>query len=223
MTVTKSQTISRIVFLLSTTLFLVSSFGLNSISTSFTKKIRLSSSAIQTTLVSSSRLQMMGEECPEIPVTAQLDPKYDTCIIALGWFWHPQLEFQQMEGVERVVVGYTGGKELYPTYQNIKDSTEAVLIEYDPSIISYEQLLFEWSKQHFPYSPPMKTQYKSAIWVKNDDERKIVMEFLEKLKEARSVKKLYVDVEDVNPFYRAEEYHQDFLNKQRSSRSFTLY
>ncbi len=121
------------------------------------------------------------------------------------------------------MVGYTGGKELNPTYQNIKDSTEAVLIEYDPSIISYEQLLLEWSKQHFPYSPPMKAQYKSAIWVKNENERKVVMDFLEKLKEARSVKKLYVDVDDANPFYRAEEYHQDFLNKQRSSRSFTLY
>lgn len=62
------------VLLLSTSIFLVSSFGINSISNSFSNRLNS---------ISSSRLQM-GEECPEIPVIAQLDPKYDTCIIALG-------------------------------------------------------------------------------------------------------------------------------------------
>ena len=121
------------------------------------------------------------------------------------------------------MVGYTGGKEVNPTYQNIKDSTEAVLIEFNPSIISYENLLIEWSKQHYPFNPPMKTQYKSAIWVKNDDERKIALDLLEKMKQDKEGTEVYVDVEDANPFYRAEEYHQDFLNKQKRSRSFTYY
>lgn len=123
-----------------------------------------------------------------------------------------------MDGVERVVVGYTGGKELNPTYPNIKDSTEAVLIEYNPLVVSYEKLLFEWSKQHYPYNPPFKAQYKSAIWVKNEEEREIVLGFLEKMKEGHGDggKEVYVDVEYVNPFYKAEEYHQDFLNKQNS-------
>lgn len=128
-----------------------------------------------------------------------------------------------MEGVERVVVGYTGGKELNPTYQSIKDSTEAVLIEYDPSSISYEKLLMEWSSQHYPFNPPMKTQYKSAIWVKSDEERKIAFGVLDKLKEEKGGQKVYVDIDDANAFYKAEEYHQDFLNKQRNSRSFTYY
>lgn len=128
-----------------------------------------------------------------------------------------------MEGVERVVVGYTGGEQLNPTYQNIKDSTEAVLIEFDPSKVSYEQLLIEWSKQHYPFNKPYKTQYKSAIWVKNEEERTIAMNLLEKMKEEKDGKEVYVDVEDAKPFYRAEEYHQDFLNKQKSSRSFMPY
>jgi len=129
-----------------------------------------------------------------------------------------------MDGVERVVVGYTGGKEPNPTYQNIKDATEAVLIEFDPSVISYEALLNEWSKQDSPFSPPFKTQYKSAIWVKNEEEQKIAMSVLDRIKEENGGKlKVYVDVEDAGPFYKAEEYHQDFLKKQSSSRSFTLY
>lgn len=128
-----------------------------------------------------------------------------------------------MEGVERVVVGYTGGEQLNPTYQKIKDSTEAVLIEFDPSKISYEKLLIEWSKQHYPFNPPYTTQYKSAIWVKNEEERTIAMNLLEKMKEEKEGKEVYVDVEDAKPFYRAEEYHQDFLNKQKSSRSFVPY
>lgn len=136
----------------------------------------------------------------------------------------PQLEFQQMDGVERVVVGYTGGEQPNPTYQNIKDATEAVLIEYNPSIISYEKLLLSWADQHYPYNPPMKRQYKSAIWVKNDEEREVALNVLEMLREKHDGKlKVYVDLEDVKPFYEAEEYHQDFLNKQRTSRSFSLY
>ena len=121
-----------------------------------------------------------------------------------------------------VVVGYTGGDQINPTYQNIKDATEAVLIEYDPSIISYEKLLEEWSKQHYPFNPPMKTQYKSAIWVNTDEKRDIALRLLEKIKEEKGGKDVYVDVENVKPFYKAEEYHQDFLNKQKSSRSLYL-
>ena len=130
---------------------------------------------------------------------------------------------QSLHTTATVVVGYTGGQEPNPTYQNIKDATEAVLIEFDPSIISYEKLLLSWADQHYPFNPPMKTQYKSAIWVKNDDERTTALNVLDKLKEEKGGKEVYVDLEDVKPFYRAEEYHQDFLNKQRSSRSFTLY
>jgi len=121
-----------------------------------------------------------------------------------------------------VVVGYTGGDQINPTYQNIKDATEAVLIEYDPSIISYEKLLEEWSKQHYPFNPPIKTQYKSAIWVNTDEKRDIALGLLEKMKEEKGGKDVYVDVENVKPFYKAEEYHQDFLNKQKSSRSLYL-
>jgi len=157
------------------------------------------------------------ESCPEIPINAQMDPKYDTAIIALGWFWHPQRDYQQMEGVAQVIVGYTGGEMLDPTYQNIKDATEAVLIEYDPALISYETILNEWSNLHYPFRM-QNSQYRSAIFAKNAEERIIAEKVVEELGASKGVK-VYTDVEEAGAFYRAEEYHQDFLNKQATSRS----
>ena len=161
------------------------------------------------------------EECPEIPITAQMDPKYDTAIIALGWFWHPQVEYQETNGVAQVIVGYTGGELPDPTYQNIKDATEAVLIEYDPEVISYETILDEWAKQHYPFMK-QSTQYRSAIFVKNVEEKLVAEKLIADLGTS-SDKQVYTDIEEAGAFYRAEEYHQDFLNKQKSSRNFSYY
>jgi len=121
-----------------------------------------------------------------------------------------------MDGVLRVVVGYTGGTEANPTYSSIKDSTEAVLIEFDPSKISYEKILEVWAKSHSPFFP-QKCQYRSAIWYRNDDQKAAAEAVIAELQSKRGEgKKVYADVEPIGPFYRAEEYHQDFLNKQAS-------
>ena len=119
-----------------------------------------------------------------------------------------------MEGVKKFTVGYTGGTQPNPTYQNIKDATEACLIEYDPSVISYKQILDEWANQHHPFMM-QKTQYRSAIFVKNDEERMVAESKVQELF-ASSGLKVYTQVGDAGAFYRAEEYHQDFLNKQKS-------
>eukprot|EP00957_Ditylum_brightwellii_P188094 14320032-Ditylum_brightwellii.AAC.1 len=80
-----------------------------------------------------------------------------------------------MDGVVRTVVGYTGGSEPNPTYSNIKDATEAILVEFDPSVVSYEDILLEWSKQHSPYFP-QKTQYRSAIFYRTEEQRALALE-----------------------------------------------
>lgn len=118
------------------------------------------------------------------------------------------------------MVGYTGGKEVNPTYHNIKDATESVLIEFDPKIITYDEILDQWSKQHYPYSQ-RKTQYRSAIFVLNEEQRMIANQKLNQLKdeqessEKNKKKQLFCNVEDATPFYRAEEYHQNFLKKRQ--------
>lgn len=131
-----------------------------------------------------------------------------------------------MQGIVRTVVGYTGGVEKNPTYDCILDATEAILIEYDPSVISYQTILKEWSELHNPQYKQSK-QYRSAIWVKNEFERTCAMAQIQRMTmqqhgfggtttrttAAIKPRKLYVDVEDVGPFYQAEDYHQDYLRK----------
>ena len=116
-----------------------------------------------------------------------------------------------MKGIDRVVVGYTGGKELNPTYQSIKDSTESVLIEFDPSVISYEKILDEWTKMASP-TYAAKTQYRSAIFYNSEEQRIAGLNKIDELESKGSI--IYTAVEPVSAFYRAEEYHQNFINKQ---------
>jgi peptide-methionine (S)-S-oxide reductase len=124
-----------------------------------------------------------------------------------------------MEGVKRTVVGYTGGVESSPTYTAIKDSTEAIMVEFDPDIVSYEAILDEWAKSHAPFFP-QKCQYRSAIFYNSEEQREAALRVIGKLQSKNEERKVYADVEPVSAFYRAEEYHQDFLNKQKSARRF---
>lgn len=118
-------------------------------------------------------------------------------------------------GVVDIIVGYTGGKKKNPTYRNIMDATEAYLIEFDPTVITYEEILDHWSDMHAPFYPS-KCQYRSAIFYSSEEQRDAANSKVEKLGKGGQ-RKVYVDIEPVSAFYRAEEYHQDFLAKQMSS------
>lgn len=99
----------------------------------------------------------------------------------------------------------------------IKDYTEAVMIEFDPNIISYQDILNLWQESDTPYYP-QKCQYRSALFYIGDKQRKQAEEYVQKLNDDYAGKgKLYIDVEPAKTFYRGEEYHQNFLVKQRSS------
>ena len=69
------------------------------------------------------------------------------------------------------IVEYCGGKEPSPTYRRIKDYTEAIWIEYNPDLISFDTLIQHWLEQHSPTYPTTNTQYKSALWYGNDEEK----------------------------------------------------
>jgi len=110
------------------------------------------------------------------------------------------------------VVGYTGGIKPNPTYRNIMDHTEALLVEYDPNVVSYDDLLVEWSKQHNPVHKNQMRQYRSAVWYLDDDQRDAAEEVLEGMK-ALSKAKIYSSVDPATKFYMAEEYHQNYMAK----------
>jgi peptide-methionine (S)-S-oxide reductase len=113
------------------------------------------------------------------------------------------------------VVGYSGGKLPNPTYQRIKDHTEALLVEYDPAEIRYDELLVKWARNAFPYGKA-KTQYRNAIFFTNFDQQDVAEELCAKIREQGKAKgqAVHIDIEPVTKFYKAEGYHQDFLAKR---------
>jgi peptide methionine sulfoxide reductase MsrA len=106
-----------------------------------------------------------------------------------------------MNGVTRCVVGYSGGLEPDPTYQTMMDYTEAVLVEFNPSVVSFEQILGKWKTLGEPY--PANRQYRSAVWYTNADQEEVARQFCQGIE--------YVDVEPATKFYLAEKRHQNFL------------
>lgn len=115
-----------------------------------------------------------------------------------------------MSGVVRTAVGYSGGTELDPTYRDIKDATESILIEYDPSVIEYEDLLVEWARLHSPIRQ-RKRQYRSAIFYVDENQRKAALDAIKAIETSSPGQHIYTDVERVGRFYRAEQYHQNYL------------
>ena len=118
-------------------------------------------------------------------------------------------------------MGYSGGHKLNPTYRNIQDHTEALLIEFDPTIISYEDLVLEWSRMHSPVGKT-KCQYRSAVWYLDEEQKEIADEVVQGMKAYMSrnaaskwMAEISSSVEPVTSFYRAEEYHQNFLTRGR--------
>lgn len=110
-------------------------------------------------------------------------------------------------------VGYSGGEKLDPTYKKILDHTEAMLIEFDPTVITYEELLIEWSRMHSP-NYKNKCQYRSAVWYLNEEQMEAAEEVVAGMK-AVAREELYTSVEPATRFYKGEEYHQKFMSKQR--------
>jgi peptide-methionine (S)-S-oxide reductase len=118
-----------------------------------------------------------------------------------------------MNGVSRAIVGYTGGKELDPTYRSIKDHTEAIFVEFDPKVLTYEDLVVEWSRMHTPVKKT-KCQYRSAVWCVDEEQRETAEEILKGMKAACG-QDVSSFVEKATRFYQAEDYHQNFIAKQR--------
>lgn len=118
-------------------------------------------------------------------------------------------------------MGYAGGSTAFPTYKSIQDYTEAIRLGFDPKVISYERILeLFFEMQGGP--PMMKSfsrQYRSAILVHNDEQRGTVEKMLAAF-EANGAKKVYTDVEEATDFYRAEEYHQEYVKKSGARRGF---
>ena len=141
--------------------------------------------------------------------------KSETATFALGCFWQPEDYFRKMTGVTATTVGYSGGTTENPNYENLGDHTETVQIEFDPSLVSYKKLLDKFWKLHDP-SVAQTKQYSSFIFTNSEDqaeEAKLSAEAYAKI----SGKILLTKILKTEKFYRAEEYHQKYLEKARGA------
>jgi len=110
-------------------------------------------------------------------------------------------------------VGYTGGKKLNPTYQSIGDHTEALMVTFDPSKTSYATLAgIFWSSHNAKTDSSYSCQYKNALWYLNEEQKQINAKLCKKLFQTE-LEDLGTTVDPLGPFYRAEEYHQKYFEK----------
>jgi len=141
---------------------------------------------------------------------------------AAGCFWHVEETFRTVPGVSVTQVGFMGGKTENPTYKEVcTDATwhaEVVHLEFDPVKVRYEDLLEIFWKAHDPTTvnrqgPDVGTQYRSAIFF-HDSEQKAAAEGSLKEAQGRFKKKIATQIVPASAFYRAEEYHQQYLAKK---------
>lgn len=142
--------------------------------------------------------------------------------IAGGCFWGLEDLIRDLPGVLDTEAGYTGGENVNPTYENHPGHAEALEIEYDPEKIDYKHILDFFFQIHNPTTLNQQgndkgTSYRSAIFYQNDEEKKIAEEMIEIVNESeRWDDPVVTTLEPFSRFWPAEEYHQDYLQKNPS-------
>lgn len=140
-------------------------------------------------------------------------------VLAGGCFWGMQDLIRKQPGVTKTLVGYTGGNVKNPTYENHDGHAEAVAIEYDTEKTSYRSLLDFFFQIHDPTTlnrqgDDIGTSYRSAIFYANEDEKKEAENFIDIVNRSkRWTDPVATTLEPLGEFYPAEEYHQDYLQK----------
>ena len=146
----------------------------------------------------------------------------DTATFATGCFWCTEAKFQQLNGVVKVISGFSGGHVANPTYQQVCTGTtghaETCNIIYDPAKITYDELIAAFFVAHDPtqlnrQGNDVGTQYRSAIFYHNNAQKEKANYYIAKLNEEKAYKnKIVTEVVPYTVFYKAEGYHQNYYN-----------
>jgi peptide-methionine (S)-S-oxide reductase len=159
---------------------------------------------------------------PPEPAPVGVAASTDTAVFAGGCFWGVEAVFEHLQGVSNAVSGYAGGKVRSPSYELVSSGTtghaESVLVVYDPSRISYEQLLqVFFTVAHDPtqldrQGPDAGSQYRSAVFYRSDTQRDAARRYIAKLQAAKVYRDpIVTEVAPLDVFNPAEAYHQDYL------------
>jgi peptide-methionine (S)-S-oxide reductase len=150
------------------------------------------------------------------------ESRLEKATFAAGCFWGIEAAFSKINGVKSTTVGYTGGHLQKPTYEQVCSGktghAEAVQISYDPKIVSYEELLEVLWKIHDPTTPDRQNQdvgyqYRSAVFYHSEDQR-LAAEKSKQKAQSRFTKPVVAEITPAPTFYKAEEYHQKYLEKK---------
>ncbi len=159
------------------------------------------------------------------PIKPPFPDGLETAVFGLGCFWGAERLFWRLDGVYTTAVGYSGGVTPNPTYEEVCSArtghAEAVLVVFDPTKISYAELLKVFFEEHDPtqgmrQGNDIGTQYRSAIYYTSDDQKRIAEMALNEYERAlgsRGLGTITTEIAQAGPFYYAEDYHQQYLHK----------
>jgi peptide-methionine (S)-S-oxide reductase len=159
------------------------------------------------------------------PLTPPFPDGLETAVFALGCFWGAERDFWQTDGVYSTAVGYAGGFTPNPTYHEVCSGatghTEAVLVVFDPNVVTYDELLKVFWEHHDPTQGMRQgndagTQYRSAIYTSSPEQQAAALGSRDRYGEvlrASGYGPITTEIEPAGPFYYAEDYHQQYLAK----------
>jgi peptide-methionine (S)-S-oxide reductase len=185
------------------------------------------------------RAPILAAEAPVvIPAPAVDNPKVagpmQTAVLSGGCFWGVQGVYEHVRGVQKVVAGYAGGEKGTAQYETVSSGTtghaESVKITFDPSLISYGQILqIAFSVVHDPtqlnrQGPDVGTQYRSSIFYDDETQKHIAEAYISQLEKAHAfARPIVTRVDALRGFYPAEDYHQDYLVHNPTQPYIALY
>ena len=147
----------------------------------------------------------------------------ETATLAGGCFWCIEAIFLEVDGVDSVIPGYTGGATVNPGYEEVCTGTtghaEAVQVVFKPNMVSYRTILGIFFSVHDPTSsnrqgPDIGTQYRSAVFYHSEEQKAIAEEVIEELNRARLLKKpIVTQIAPLDKFYPAEDYHREYFSR----------
>lgn len=145
---------------------------------------------------------------------------FSKAYFASGCFWCVEAIFESVKGVKEVISGYSGGSLANPSYREVSSGrlqhAEAVEIYYDSTIVDFKTLLVVFFGSHDPTSlnrqgPDRGPQYRSIAFYQNDEEKKLIQDYIRELEEKKSFRNnIVTEVKAFSTFYKAEDYHQNY-------------
>ena len=146
----------------------------------------------------------------------------EIAVLALGCFWGPEKKYGQLDGIYRTEVGYCGGNSPNTNYREVCTGTtnhaEAVKLEFDPKVITYEQIIKRFFEFHDPTTlnsqgPDFGTQYRSEIFYLNEEQKNVAQKVIDE-ENLKLSGKVVTKLSELKNYCTAEEYHQKYLEKR---------